>query len=211
MRANRACRILLFTFFLIGAAQTAGADVLGDFVAGPQAEEPALFAASTGMYGQAITGTCIVTHSVIVNMSNSSNYIPPYAIVGSGAEFSADFDDPFGQHWHETVDFTDDYKVFFRHSSPNPSANIGSGELVRWQLSGFDFEIQDVQVILEPSFSPRYFLSFDADNIYVGFDALAAYSPYNQYGFQIIVVPEPGALGLLAGALWLWRWRIRGR
>ena len=183
-------RCFLVPLFIASAISTADGATLTDLQAST-ADAP-LFPASTGLYGQTITGTCIATHYGITNLSNASNFTPPYATVGVGAEFSADFDDIFGQHWHETVDFHDNYTVFFHHSSPNPSANIGSSQLVQWHLTGFDFPIVDFQLIVAPSFMPRYIASFDANNIWVGFDALAAYSPYNEYGFQI-VIPEPSA------------------
>jgi hypothetical protein len=152
----------------------------------------------SGLTGQTVQGYAQAVGPVS-NLQNGSNFTPPTALVGNGLELWANFNDVFGQPWHLTVDFQDNYQVVFHTESPNPSANI-SGGTVGWNLSGFDFSIADFQAVsLPPYMNPVW--SFDQNSIYVGFGSMGAWSPYDTYTFQIVPVPEPGSLTILGWGL----------
>lgn len=157
-----------------------------------------------GMYGQTVSGSCLVTHPFIQNMQNTANLGAPLAVVQDGPEFNATFNDGFSQQWQCSVDFLNDYRVVFQFSSPNPNANIGSGQLIQWHFSEFAFELGDLQKTIVPSFpyDDQSIPSFDADNIWMGFSAFTAYAPMNSYTYQLLPVPEPQLLPvLLVGGL----------
>jgi len=144
----------------------------------------------SGLNGQTLDGICA---SPVYNyqIQNSSDLASPLAVVQNGPEFSADFTDVFGQQWQATADFQDNYQIVFQFSSPNPSANIGAGELILWHFYGFNFQIQDLKPAVIPPFQNRSIPSFDQNDIWMGFDGFTAYSPWNSYTYQIVPVPEP--------------------
>lgn len=150
----------------------------------------------SGLNGQTLYGICT---SPVYNyaVQNSSDLISPMAVVQNGPEFSADFTDVFGQQWHATADFLDNYQIVFQFSSPNPNANIGAGEIIEWHFYGFAFQIQDLQPAVIPPFQNRSMPSFDQNDIWMGFNGFTAYAPWNSYTYQIVPVPEPGTLTLL--------------
>jgi hypothetical protein len=166
----------------------------------------------TGFNGQYVQGILDPTSYPVTSVQNASNLTPPQALVGSGEEFTADFTDIFHNQWHLSMDLQDDYQMILRTSSPNPSANIGGPVMVQWHLYGLGFEIADLQFVSGP-LDDRSVPSFDANNIWVGFNTLAAYSPYDSYTFQIVPVPEPSAAALLGlgAAVWLLRRRDKSR
>ena len=143
-----------------------------------------------GLEGQTLDGICA---SPVYNyqVQNSSDLASPVAVVQNGPEFTADFVDVFGQQWQATADFEDNYQIVFQFSSPNPSANIGAGELIQWHFYGFNFQIQDLQPVVIPPLQDRSMPSFDQNDIWMGFNGFTAYSPWNSYTYQIVPVPEP--------------------
>jgi len=145
----------------------------------------------SGLDGQTLDGICEPTLSYIQNMQNSSDLTSPIAVVQNGPEFSADFTDVFGQQWQATADFQDNYQIVFQFSSPNPSANIGSGELIQWHFYGFSFQVQDLQPVVIPPLQDRSIPSFDQNDIWMGFSGFTAYSPWNSYTYQIVPAPVP--------------------
>lgn len=158
-----------------------------------------------GMYGQTVSGSCLVSHPAIQNMQNMANAGAPLAVVQDGPEFVATFRDVFSQQWRCEVDFLNDYRVVFRFSSPNPSANIGSGQLIQWRFSGFAFALEDLQKVVVPSYpyDDRSIPAFDANHVWMGFSAFTAYAPMNSYTYQLVpAVPEPQLMpALLIGGL----------
>jgi hypothetical protein len=121
----------------------------------------------------------------------------PTAIVQNGPEFTASFQDVFGQQWTATADFMDNFQVVFHFSSPNPNANIGAGELILWHFTGFDFAVQGLQEINTPPFQDRSLPSFDQNDIWMGFNGLTAYSPWNTYTYQIETYSIPDEIPTL--------------
>jgi len=150
-----------------------------------------------GLNGQTLYGICL-SPAYNYAIQNSSDLISPVAVVQNGPEFSADFTDNFGQQWHATADFLDNYQIVFQFSSPNPSANIGGGELIEWHFYGFNFQVQNLQPVVIPPLQNRSMPSFDQNDIWMGFNGFTAYAPWNSYTYQIVPAPEPGALTLLA-------------
>jgi hypothetical protein len=147
----------------------------------------------------------------VYNLQNWSNQGSPQAVVTTGPEFSADFDDVFAQHWHLTADFQNNYQLVV-HSGGAPS-QIGTNPwFVRWHFHNFDFPIADVQWAPEPDpLWNKASLSFDANNIWIAFIGLYPYPPYDSYTFQIVPAPEPTTMMLctLGGRACLMRRRKR--
>jgi len=156
--------------------------------------------ASLSMHGDQISGSVVFSWPVLTMQGFSGNQGPSSAVVGDGVEFTADFTTTFDYQWRIDVDFRDDCTVFFTMTETTGKswANIGSGEMIRFQFTDFDFPITDLQLVQHPPFDQRSIYSFDANNVWIGFDALAAWYTYT---FQI--VPEPGALALLAAGAWV--------
>lgn len=143
-------------------------------------------------------------YSSISEPQNSSNLGTPLARVGSDTELSADFHDWVPQQWHFTADFQDNYQVVLRETSPTSQANLGAGDwMVRWHFSGFDFNVGDVQLVLGPGWPwDSALVSFDAQNVWIGFNHFYEIPDRGTYAFQIVPVPEPATAGLLGlGAL----------
>lgn len=152
-----------------------------------------------GFYGQTVQGVLESSPAYAVyNLQNFSNQGSPQAIVTSGPEFSADFEDSFLQPWHLTADFGDDYSLVV-HSGGAPN-QIGTGQwFVRWHFSNFQFPIADVQWAPEPDpIWRKANLSFDSGNIWISFFGLYPWPPYDTYTFQITPAPEPASAALLA-------------
>src|SRR5205809_504037 len=104
--------------------------------------------AASGLYGHLLQGYAQPIGPAS-NLQNVSNLGSPNAVVGNGVEFSTDFNDIFGQPWHLTADFLDNYQLTLHTSSSNPSANIAGGT-VGWNFSAFDLPIMDVQPLSLP-------------------------------------------------------------
>jgi hypothetical protein len=155
-------------------------------------------AQGTGLYGHMLQGSLEKSpYYDVYNLQNTSNLGFPQAVVTSGPEFSAEFDDVFAQHWHLTADFQDNYQLVVNSvGAPSP---IGTNPwFIRWHFHNFDFAIADVQWAPEPDpLWNRASLSFDADNIWIAFYGLYPYPPYDSYTFQIVPVPEPSSLAFL--------------
>ncbi len=150
----------------------------------------------SGFYGYQVNGQLEPIYNVW-NLQNASNLGTPLAAVSNGIEFSASFDDVFNNHWNLSLDLQDDYRVVMRTTSPNPNANIGSGNFIRWHLYGFDVPVQNVTKVAVPR-DDRSTVTFDANEIWIAFNGLAAWSPYDSYTFQIVPVPEPSVVCFLA-------------
>jgi hypothetical protein len=162
----------------------------------------------SGLNGHTLSGTLERSpfyDSAISVLANSSNLGSPLAQVNSGTEFSADFADIVPQQWQLTADFQDNYQVVLNETSPTPQANFTAGGwLVQWHFYGLDFDVGDVQLVSGPE-APwdRSVVSFDADNVWIGFNGLYQELAWSSYTFQIVPVPEPGTLtlGLVGGLL----------
>ncbi len=171
-------------------------------------------AQGAGLYGHTLQGALEKSpYYDVFNLQNSSNQGSPQAVVTSGPEFSAEFDDVFAQHWQLTADFQDNYQ-FVVHSGGAPS-QIGTNPwFVRWHFHNFDFRIADVLWAPEPDpLWNKASLRFDTDNIWIEFIGLYPYPPYDSYTFQIVPVPEPATmvLCLLGGCVCLARTRRLAR
>lgn len=166
----------------------------------------------TGFYGHTLQGALEQNPGYeVYNLQNWSNQGTPRAVVTTGPEFSADFDDAFAQHWHLTADFQDDDQLVV-HSGGAPS-QIGTGSwFVRWHFHDFDYPIGNVLWATDPDpLWTKASVSFDADNIWISFIGLYPYPPYDTYTFQIVPAPEPATmvLCLLGGSVYLMRRRKR--
>ena len=164
--------------------------------------------ANPSMYGDQISGSVGSWWPVLAMQSFSGNQGPSSAVVGDGVEFAAGFTTLVDFQWRIDVDFRDDCTVFFTMTETTGQswANIASGEMIRFQFTDFDFPITDLQLLDYPAWDQRSIYSFDANNVWIGFDCLAA---WHTYTFR--VVPEPGTMALLVGGAWvLTRCRKRG-
>jgi hypothetical protein len=160
---------------------------------------------SSGLNQQTLSGSVTWGYQAV-----SGKYVQQ-----NGLNFTAGFTDLFGQQWVATADFQNNNQIVFQFSSPNPSANIGAGDgysIMQWQFWGFGFQVQNLQgVALPPGGGYPYdrsLPSFDNNDVWMGFDGLAAYAPYNYYAYQItpISTPEPTTshtllLGIVVGCV----------
>ncbi len=93
---------------------------------------------------------------VLFYASVDSSY--PATISSSDDSLSASFTDVFGNQWDATAswpDFQDNSQITLQFSSPNPDANIGSGQIIAWDFYGFESfgsEVQGVKLLNPPYF-----------------------------------------------------------
>lgn len=125
---------------------------------------------------------------------------PPFT--QDGLHFSGRIMDYFGQVWLATADFQSNNQIVFQFSCQNNgNGNIAGTPILYWHFWGLGFPIEGLQPVVAGQAwwgtDDRSIPSFDQNNIWMGFSALANWAPYNYYVYQVLPVPEPTVSSLL--------------
>lgn len=129
---------------------------------------------------------------VIFGLTNSSNLGSPLAVVGPGAEFSANFKDFANFPYALTADFQDNYQLVLQENSSEQLG--GAGWIVQWHFYGFDFPIAGVQLVsFVDLYNPPATVTFDSNDIWIAYEHVYP----STITLQIQPVPEPATMYLL--------------
>ena len=150
----------------------------------------------SGLSGHHLDGAIEVdppwNNYVIFGLTNSSNLGSPLAVVGPGAEFSANCKDYVGAQYALTADFQDNYRLVLQENS---TQQLGGNQwIIQWHFYGFDFPVAGVQMVsFGGPYNPPATVTFDANDIWIAYDHIYQ----TTITLQIQPVPEPATMYLL--------------